>query len=140
MNSSVISGRLTKDPDVRYNPSGMATARFTVACDRRFKKEGEPTADFINCVAFGKTAEFVEKYFAKGKGIMLNGRIQTGSYTNKEGQKVFTTDVVAENVEFLGSKSEETERPAKQDPPVGKAPDEEWMSIPDNIGEDLPFA
>ena len=106
MNSVVLVGRLTKDPDVRYNPNGMGIARFTVAVDRRFKREGQPEADFISCVAFGKTAEFMEKYFTKGKLIGLSGSIQTGSYTNKDGQKVYTTDVVAENVEFVGSKSE----------------------------------
>ena len=106
MNSVVLVGRLTKDPDVRYNPSGMGIAKFTVAVDRRFKREGQPEADFISCVAFGKTAEFMEKYFTKGKLIGLSGSIQTGSYTNKDGQKVYTTDVVAENVEFVGSKNE----------------------------------
>jgi single-strand DNA-binding protein len=106
MNSVVLVGRLTRDPDVRYNPNGMGIARFTVAVDRRIKREGQPEADFISCVAFGKTAEFLEKYFTKGKLIGLSGSIQTGSYTNKDGQKVYTTDVVAENVEFVGSKNE----------------------------------
>ena len=106
MNQVVLVGRLVRDPDVRYNPNGMAVARFTVAVDRRFKREGQPEADFVSCVAFGKQGEFIEKYFNKGKLIGLSGSIQTGSYTNKDGQKVYTTDVVAESVEFVGSKSE----------------------------------
>lgn len=133
MNQVVLVGRLTKDPDVRYNPSGMAVARFTVAVDRRFKREGQPDADFISCVAFGKTGEFIEKYFTKGKLIGLTGSIQTGSYTNKDGQKVYTTDVVAENVEFVGSKNEsgsaqgggssrQTEAPSGDAMPAGFAP------------------
>jgi len=106
MNQVVLVGRLARDPDVRYNPNGTAVARFTVAVDRRFKREGQPEADFISCVAFGKQGEFIEKYFGKGKLIGLTGSIQTGSYTNKDGQKVYTTDVVADSVEFVGSKSE----------------------------------
>lgn len=106
MNQVVLVGRLARDPDVRYNPNGTAVARFTVAVDRRFKREGQPEADFISCVAFGKQGEFIEKYFNKGKLIGLTGSIQTGSYTNKDGQKVYTTDVVADSVEFVGSKSE----------------------------------
>lgn len=140
MNSVVLSGRLTKDPEVRYDDSKSAIARFTLATDRRFKREGEPTADFIPCVTFGKTAEFVEKYFSKGKGIMLQGRIKTGSYTNKDGQRIFTTEVVAENVEFLGSKSDEPQRSERQEPPVGKAPEDGFMDIPDDADEFLPFA
>lgn len=123
MNNVVLVGRLVRDPEVRYNPNGTGVARFTVACDRRFKREGQPDADFISCVAFGKTAEFLEKYFTKGRLIGLQGSIQTGSYTNKEGQKVYTTDVVVDNVEFVGSKSESgaqgggsssNDRPAEQ--------------------------
>ena len=106
MNQVVLVGRLARDPDVRFNPNGTAVARFTVAVDRRFKREGQPEADFISCVAFGKQGEFIEKYFGKGKLIGLTGSIQTGSYTNKDGQKVYTTDVVADSVEFVGSKSE----------------------------------
>ena len=145
MNSCVISGRLVRDPEVRYTQTQMAIADFTVACDRRFKRDGEPTADFIRCKAFGKTAEFIEKYFTKGKTIMLSGRIQTGSYKNKEGQMVYTTEVIAENVEFLGSKSENEhyERPAseeRQEPPAGPAPNDGFMDIPEGFDEQLPFA
>ena len=109
MNNVVLMGRVTRDPDIRYSNQGdqqMAIARFTLAVDRRFKRDGsDQNADFISCVAFGKTAEFVEKYVNKGTKLVLSGRIQTGSYTNKDGQKVYTTDIVAENVEFAESKA-----------------------------------
>ena len=98
MNSVQLTGRLTRDPEVRYTDGGMSIARFTLAVNRRFKSENGPDADFIRCVAFGKTAEFIEKYFLQGKKMDLNGRIQTGSYTNQEGNKVYTTDIVVENV------------------------------------------
>ena len=105
-NVVVLVGRIVRDPEVRYTPSQTAVARFTVAVDRPFARDNEQTADFISCVAFGKSAEFIEKYFTKGKPIGLTGRIQTGSYTNKDGVKVYTTDVVAERVEFVGNKGE----------------------------------
>ena len=133
MNSVQLIGRLTKDPEVRYTDGGASIARFSIAVDRRFKQEGGESADFINCVAFGKTAEFIEKYFTKGKKIALTGRIQTGNYTNKDGQKVYTTDVVVETTEFVESKSvsgaNETS-PSRSD---------DFMSIPDNAGETMPF-
>lgn len=103
MNSVNLVGRLTKDPEVKYTNGGTSIARFTVAVDRRFKSEGSPTADFPSVVAFGKTAEFVEKYFHKGQRIGIAGRLQTGSY-EKDGTKVYTTDVIAEAVEFVESK------------------------------------
>ena len=111
MNKVVIIGRFTRDPEVKYTTgeNATATARFSLAVNRRFKnKEGNYDADFINCVAFGKTAEFIEKYFTKGMAIGITGRIQTGSYTNKEGQKVYTTDVVVEETEFVESKNKDT--------------------------------
>ena len=135
MNKVELIGRLTKDPEVRYTQSAtpMAIARYTLAVDRRFKKDGEPTADFINCVAFGKMGEFAEKYLHKGVKIAVSGRIQTGSYTNKDGQKVYTTDVVVEEQEFCESKSSN-----QQDKP--KPMDDGFMDIPDNLdAEDLPF-
>ena len=136
MNSVQLVGRLVRDPDVRYtqgeNP--IAVARFTVACNRRFKKEGEQDADFISCVAFGKVSEFIERYFQKGSSIGLNGRIQTGSYTNKDGQKVYTTDVYVESVEFVGSKSEN--QTSNND---ASKKNDDFMNIPDNIDEELPF-
>lgn len=108
MNKVILVGRLTRDPDIRMSANGENTsmfARYSLAVDRRFKKEGEQSADFINCVCFGKSAEFAEKYLKKGTKIGVIGRIQTGSYTNREGQKVYTTDVVVEEQEFAESKS-----------------------------------
>lgn len=133
MNSVQLVGRLTRDPEVRYTngDNQIAVARFTVACNRRYKKEGEQEADFISCVAFGKVSEFIERYFQKGSSIGLNGRIQTGSYTNKDGQKVYTTDVLVESVEFVGSKNENQTG--------NKTQSTDFMNIPDTIDEELPF-
>ena len=132
MNKVILLGRLTKDPEVRQGQT-MTVTKFSLAVDRRIKAEGQPSADFISCVAFGKTAEFIEKYFKKGSKMALEGRIQTGSYTNKDGQKVYTTDVVVDNVEFAESKAAAG---TKEDKPV--TDDEGFMDIPDNIPE-LPF-
>lgn len=136
MNKAILVGRLVADADVRYSADNNAIARFTLAVDRKFKRDNEPTADFITCVAFGKTAEFIEKYFSKGKKIGLTGHIQTGSYTNKDGAKVYTTDVVVEECEFVESKGD-----ASADAPRAeqKASDG-FMNIPDDIQEELPFA
>lgn len=136
MNSVQLLGRLTRDPDVRYTDGGSTIAKFSLAVDRRFKHEGGETADFINCIAFGKTAEFIEKFFFKGTKIALNGRIQTGSYTNKDGVKVYTTDVVVENVEFAESKNNNSNAGSKVNT---SAQNEDFMSIPDVIDEELPF-
>ena len=135
MNKAVLVGRLTRDPEVRYSQGENATAvaRYTVAVDRRFKREGEATADFINCIAFGRAAEFAEKYFRQGIKILATGRIQTGSYTNKEGRKVYTTDIVVEEQEFAEKKTEESKPAAETDP-------DGFMNIPDGIDEDLPFS
>jgi len=136
-------GRLTRDPEVRYSQgeNSLAIARFTLAVDRRFKRQGEQDADFISCVSFGKTAEFAEKYLKQGTKIAVTGRIQTGSYTNKEGQKVYTTEVVVEETEFAESKSasgesgyQNTSRPAPTEA-IGDG----FMNIPDGIDEELPF-
>jgi len=109
MNKVILMGRLTRDPEVRYSSgdSSMAIARYTLAVDRRFRRngDGEQTADFIGCVAFGKSAEFAERYFRQGLKIVVTGRIQTGSYTNRDGQKIYTTDVVVEDQEFAESKN-----------------------------------
>ena len=138
MNSVQLTGRLTRDPEVRYTDGGLSVARFTLAVNRRFKQEGSPDADFIRCVAFGKTAEFIEKYFSQGRKMDLNGRIQTGSYTNQEGQKVYTTDIVVENVEFGESKGSGTSGGTqRQDPAI--ADSDGFMNIPDGIDEELPF-
>lgn len=134
MNSVQLVGRLTRDPEVKYTNGDkqIAVARFTVACNRRYKKEGEQEADFISCVAFGKVSEFIERYFQKGNAIGINGHIQTGSYTNKDGQKVYTTDVLVESVEFVGSKNEnQTGNDTKKN--------DDFMNIPEDISEDLPF-
>ena len=101
MNKGILMGRLTRDPEVRYTQDNTAIARYTLAVDRRFKKQNEAQADFINCVAFGRSGEFAEKYLKQGMAVLVKGRILTGNYTNKEGKKVYTTDVVANNVEFL---------------------------------------
>ena len=132
MNKVVLLGRLARDPEARQGQT-MTVTKFSLAVDRRIKAEGQPSADFISCVAFGKTAEFIDKYFKKGSKMALEGRIQTGSYTNKDGQKVYTTDVVVDNVEFAESKAAAG---TKADKPV--TDDEGFMDIPDNITE-LPF-
>lgn len=142
MNTVQLTGRLTRDPDVKYTDGDSSVARFTLACDRRFKTENGPTADFIRCVAFGKTAEFVEKYFTQGMKMELVGRIQTGSYENQERQKIFTTDVVAEQVGFGESKSARQASGFENNgtTPPAPAPDSDgFMSIPDGIDEELPF-
>jgi single-strand DNA-binding protein len=139
MNNVVLMGRLTREPDVRYTQSNptMAIARYTLAVDRRIKKDGEAQADFISCVSFGKTGEFAEKYLCKGTKVVVRGRIQTGNYTNREGRKVYTTDVVAEEVEFAESKGAQDTSQTRQQPPTDK---DGFMNIPDGIDEELPFA
>ena len=144
-------GRLTRDPEIKYAQGGdsMAIARYTLAVDRRFKRDGDPTADFINCVAFGKGAEFTEKYFRQGLKVVVTGRIQTGSYTNKDGQKVYTTDVVVEEQEFAESKATSDANAGsfshaggfQQAPAPTPAADagDGFMNIPDGIDEELPF-
>ncbi len=143
MNKVILMGRLTRDPDVRYSQgeTPMAVARFALAVDRRFKRNGEEqSADFINCVAFGKQAEFVEKYFRKGMRATLAGHIQTGNYTNKEGQKVYTTDVAVDEIEFAESKGEASQGGYQAAPSMGGgSPSGDFMNIPDGIDEELPF-
>lgn len=131
MNKVLLMGRLIKDADVRYS-NEKAISRFTLAVDRRFAKDNEQSADFVSCVSFGKTAEFFEKFGRKGVKFVIEGRIQTGSYKNKDGQTVYTTDVVVESAEFAESKKSE-DKPT----PSG---DEGFMSIPDSIDAELPFA
>ena len=139
MNKVILMGRLTREPEVRYSTGEkpMAIAKYTLAIDRKYKRDGEPTADFINCTVFGKSAEFVEKYFHQGTKIAITGRIQTGSFTNKEGQKVFTTTVVVEEQEFAESKAS-TNATATKIPEVSSDGDG-FMNIPDGIDEELPF-
>jgi len=155
MNKVILCGRLTKDPEVRYSQGGepMAIARYTLAVDRRRGRnngDGEQTADFISCVAFGKSGEFAEKYLKKGTKMIISGRIQTGSYTNKDGVKVYTTEVVVEDQEFAESKnsssnggsygdnySNNASAPASN--PAPTAAGDGFMNIPDGIEEELPF-
>ena len=136
MNKVVLVGRLTRDPEIRYanNEKNTCTARFSLAINRKFKTNGQYEADFPNCVAMGKTAEFVERYFHKGDMIALDGRIQTGSYTNKDGNKVYTTDVFAENVEFAQSKSDSSNSNNSNPSSDG------FINIPGGIESELPFA
>ena len=140
MNKVILMGRLTRDPEVRYSQGENVTsiARYSLAVDRRFKKEGESTADFINCVAFGRSAEFAERYLRQGTKIAVTGRIQTGSYTNRDGVKVYTTDVVVEEQEFAESKNE---RKNNITPAAGYQDGENngFMNIPEGIDEELPF-
>jgi single-strand DNA-binding protein len=138
MNKVIIIGRLTKDAEVRYGGhNNTAVARYTLAVDRKFKTEGQPTADFINCIAFGKLGEFAEKYLHKGVKIAVTGRIQTGSYTGKDGNKVYTTDVVVEEQEFCESKNASQQNNNTQ--PAPQTSGNDFMSIPDNIESELPF-
>ena len=138
MNKVLLMGRLTRDPEVRYTQgdSSTAVARYSLAVDRRFKREGEQTADFINCVMFGRNAEFAEKYLRQGTKILIVGRIQTGSYTNKDGIKVYTTEVVVEEQEFAESRAEQ----GRENQGAMGAPDANgFQNIPDGIDEELPF-
>lgn len=141
MNKCVLMGRLTRDPEVRYTQgdNASAVARFSLAIDRRFKKDGEQTADFISCVAFGKTGEFIEKYGRQGTKFVVEGRIQTGSYTNKDGQKVYTTDVVVEQVEFAESKASADGNATNNTANSNTPTDTSFMDISDDISEELPF-
>ena len=133
-------GRLTRDPSVNYTQTASgssAIARYTLAVDRRFRRDSEQSADFINCVSFGKTAEFAEKYLRQGTKIVVVGRIQTGSYTNKDGQKVYTTDIIVEECEFAESKNSLQQNQSKPQPAPENA--DGFMNIPDGIDSELPF-
>ena len=141
MNKVILMGRLTRDAEVRYSQgdNSLAIARFSLAVDRRSKKDNEEqTADFISCVAFGKTGEFFERFGKKGTKFVIEGRIQTGSYTNKDGQKVYTTDIVVESAEFAESKSAASGNAAPA-PTPNQAVGDGFMNIPDGLDEELPF-
>ena len=142
MNKVILIGRLTRDPDIRYKngEEPMAVARFTLAVNRRYHREGEEQqADFISCVSFGKPAEFIERYCHQGTKIAIEGRIQTGSYTNRDGIKIYTTDVVVENAEFAESRTTPSEPVDGKQPAVEDGQDG-FMNIPDNVeDEGLPF-
>ena len=155
MNKAILMGRLTRNPDIRYTQGEkpMCVARYTLAVDRRFKRDGEQEADFISCVAFGRQAEFAEKYLQKGTKIVISGRIQTGSYTNREGARVYTTDIVVEEQDFAESKAsaagsepeskaaatesapKQKEETAANQPPLQDG----FMTIPEGIEDELPF-
>lgn len=146
MNKVILMGRLTRDPEVRYSQgeNNMAIARYTLAVDRRFQKNSDQSADFISCVAFGRSAEFAEKYLKQGTKICITGRIQTGSYTNKDGVKVYTTDVVVEDQEFAESKNASQsgggmDFAGSSRPTPSAASGDGFMSIPDGIEDELPF-
>ncbi len=138
MNKVILMGRLTRDPVVRYSQGqeAMAIARYTLAVDRRFAKDSQQTADFIACVCFGKSAEFAEKWLKQGIKICITGRIQTGNYTNKDGNKVYTTEVVVEDQEFAESKKSQGDGGG---PVSGNADADGFMSIPEGIEDELPF-
>ena len=145
MNKVILMGRLTRDPEVRYGAgeNSTAVARYTIAVDRRFKRDGEQSADFIGCVAFGRNAEFAEKYLRQGTKIVLTGRIQTGSYTNRDGQKVYTTDIVVEEQEFAESKAAAAGNGGQGNySRASSAPSDAnvFMNIPDGIDDELPFS
>lgn len=144
MNKVILMGRLTRDSEVRYGSgeNSTAVARYTIAVDRRFKRDGEQNADFIGCVAFGRNAEFAEKYLRQGTKIVLTGRIQTGSYTNRDGQKVYTTDIVVEEQEFAESKAATAGNGGQNNysRPAAAADAEGFMNIPDGIDDELPFS
>lgn len=138
MNKVILMGRLTRDPEVRYSQgSNMAVARYSIAVNRQFKRDGEPEADFLNCVAFGKMAEFAEKYLHKGTKLVVTGRIQTGSYTNKDGQKVNTVDIVVEEQEFAESKNAASGSGFA--PASNNTSGSGFLNIPQSIDEELPF-
>ena len=153
MNKVILMGRLTRDPEVRYSQGEQATAiaRYTLAVDRRFKRDGDQTADFIGCVAFGKLGEFAEKYLRKGTKVVVTGRIQTGSYVNKDGQKVYTTEVILDDQEFADSKGAASDMGGygqsgygqsapSQRPAPASAIGDGFMNIPDGVeDEGLPF-
>lgn len=153
MNKIILMGRLTRDPEMRYSQgeSSLAIAKFSLAVDRRFKKQGDSEADFFNCTAFGKQAEFVEKYLKQGTKILLTGRVQNDNYTNREGQKVYSIQVIAEEMEFAESKAAASnyngggnyggnegsyQPPSKPEP--AEAVGDDFMNLPDGV-DDLPF-
>ena len=145
MNKVILMGRLTRDPDVRYGTkadgSTLVNARYVLAVDRRYKKDGEQSADFIQCVAFGHPAEFAQKYLHQGIKIVVDGHIQTGSYTNREGNKVYTTDVIVENCEFAESRAASESASRQAEPAHQPEADENgFINVPDDIDDEgLPF-
>ena len=133
MNKVIEMGRLTRDPEISSSNSGTTFARFSIAVDRRFKREGEPDADFFNCTAFGKTAEFVEKYLQKGTKVLVTGRLQNNNYTNKEGQKVYDVRIMVEEMEFAESKKDNSQS-------TQATQGTDFLNVPDGLVEELPFS
>lgn len=145
MNNVSLVGRLVRDPEVRYGQNeSVSVAKFSLAVERKWKRDGEPTVDFINCTVFGKSAEFTEKYFRKGMRVAITGRIQTGSYKNKDGQTVFTAEIIVESQEIAQSKSESNESSTASNAEAGKSPygssGDDFMSIPEGAEDELPFS
>ena len=145
MNNVSLVGRLVHDPEVRYGQNeSVSVAKFSLAVERRFKREGDPTVDFLNCTVFGKSAEFTEKYFRKGMRVAITGRIQTGSYKNKDGHTVYTTEIIVESQEIAQSKAESTENANHNNVESGKSPcgssGDDFMSIPEGAEDELPFS
>lgn len=145
MNNVSLVGRLVRDPEVIYGQNeSVSVAKFSLAVERKWKRDGEPTVDFINCTVFGKSAEFTEKYFRKGMRVAITGRIQTGSYKNKDGQTVFTTEIIVESQEIAQSKSESNESSTASNAEAGKSPygssGDDFMSIPEGSEDELPFS
>lgn len=140
MNKVILMGRLTRDPEIRYGgANNTAVAKFSFAVPRKFKRDNEPDCDFINCTAFGKTAEFIEKYCIKGIKLLIEGRWQTGSYTNRDGQKVYTNDCMVESCEFAESKNASQQNTQSRPDHAPQTDSDGFMNIPDGIDEELPF-
>ncbi len=146
MNKVIMMGRLTRDPEIRYSQgqNAMAVASFSIAVDRRFKREGEPEADFFNCTAFRKQAEFVEKYLRKGVKIVVTGSVQNDNYTNKEGQKVYSTRIIVDELEFAESKAASAANGGSvstyEQPAAPAGAQDGFMTLPEGLDDELPFA
>ncbi len=144
MNKVILMGRLTRDPEIRYSQgSNMAIGRYSLAVDRRFKRDGDPDADFFNCTVFGKQAEFAEKYFKKGTKLLISGRIQNDNYTNKDGQKVYSVQIIVDDQEFAESKNSAGDGmdgyQSGSRPQTSSAIGDGFMNVPDNLDDELPF-
>ena len=138
MNKVILMGRLTRDPEVRYGDNQKAVARFSLAVDRRFAREGDPTADFFNCSAFGKTAEIVEKHVVKGTKLLIVGRVQNDTYTNKDGQTVYSVQILVDELEFTESKNRQGNA-SQPEETSNNAGSDGFMNIPNGIDDELPF-
>jgi len=141
MNKVILMGRLTRDPEVSSSTTGTTFARYSIAVDRRFKRDGEPDADFFNCTSFGKQAEFVERYLKKGTKVVVSGRLQNNNYTNKEGQKVYDVRIMVEDIEFAESKNASTDGSFSGSSSSGSSNvGNDFLNVPDGLVEELPFS